>query len=436
MAGLDQLVSQFLEVLGPLIGGKPPTPRLVAEVLATKPELASRSKQLLGRLSAEVRATGIAEDNRWNALRAALADGLSAAASQAAARVQIRFADEIKAMVKSDETTWLVLVPLAAPSDASSRPNLHLDSVAVRAAVLPMPAHGNWLRDLAATFGITKPDLGERPPSSVCFVTLAVGSTTQAANRAFEQLSDVRDALRFASCMIDSRARTRDLAASEVRRRVEVLLCPANGGRPSTEVIRRGDVFLGVDPAELTDAKKRAWYDRAVRLLVRHPPSVSPKDPPPALRLARSIRLMGRAWVQGSFDVRYLLRLVALETLLNQKEEIADTVADIGARLLATDINMRPGIATTLKDAYDLRSRFVHAGELPSYSDGRHGKSPSELEDAIFELWADLVQRFFAMADLGVSASAFESGLDELRGKTRFKFGTSWNDAFGQSSGS
>jgi hypothetical protein len=122
-------------------------------------------------------------------------------------------------------------------------------------------------------------------------------------------------------------------------RRLEVLLCPIAGGTPSIEPVWSADISLDVDASIYSSAQWRMWYDCAVRLLVTTPEThTAGASLTVGPRLTRSIRVMSRASSQSNPDLRFLLCLVALETLVSVKhEDIAESVADIGARVMARD---------------------------------------------------------------------------------------------------
>ena len=151
-------------------------------------------------------------------------------------------------------------------------------------------------------------------------------------------------------------------------------------------------------------------------------------------RLTRSIRVISRASSQSNLDLRFLLCLVALETLVSVKhEDIAESVADVGARVMAHDAAERHKVFRGLKDAYDTRSRFVHAGEIPSLV--LEARVFAQLQALVLTVWREVSRRFFALVDRGLTEKQLSTGLDDLRGIAQFKYGAPWEEAFSHSGG-
>ena len=138
------------------------------------------------------------------------------------------------------------------------------------------------------------------------------------------------------------------------------------------------------------------WYDRAVRLLVM-PPDLYCWRVTPGPRLTRSIRVISRASSQSNLDLRFLLCLVALETLVSFKhEDIAQSVADIGARVMAHDAAERHKVFRDLKEAtiyavaLCMLGKYLHSSWKPECSNNsRPWCSPSGVRfHAAFLIWS------------------------------------------------
>jgi len=124
-----------------------------------------------------------------------------------------------------------------------------------------------------------------------------------------------------------------------------------------------------------------------------------------------------------------LLCLVALETLVSIKhEDIAESVADIGARVIAHNAAERHKVFRDLKDAYDIRSRFVHAGEIPSLV-----LEPSvfaQFQSLVLTVWCEVSRRFFDLVDRGLTEKQLSTSFEDFRGIAQFKYGAPWEEAF------
>ena len=270
-------------------------------------------------------------------------------------------------------------------------------------------------------------------------MSVCSGPPGHAAQEAVAHLAVVRDAVRYAH-LVTARATGfgpgagRRYDANAIRR-LEVLLSPMTGGTLSIEPVWSADVSLDVDAVIYRAAQWRMWYDRAVRLLVTTPDtSTAGSSPPIGVRLTRSIRVISRASSQSSLDLRFLLCLVALETLVSVKhEDIAESVADVGARVIAHDAAERHKVFRDLKDAYDTRSRFVHAGEIPSLV--LEASVFEQLQTRMLTVWCEVSRRFFDLVDRGLTAKQLSTGLDDLRGIAQFKYGAPWEEAFSHSGG-
>jgi hypothetical protein len=152
----------------------------------------------------------------------------------------------------------------------------------------------------------------------------------------------------------------------------------------------------------------------------------------PEARLARSCRVIASSWVQASFDVRYLLYLVALESLIPGREDITEAVADIGARLIAREVGDRESAAAQLREAYNLRSRFVHDGQLITpESRTKGGMLVAQLQELVVRVWSKLARNYFTLAERNATGAQLEAVLADFRGRTvsRFAYGSTWAEA-------
>ena len=138
---------------------------------------------------------------------------------------------------------------------------------------------------------------------------------------------------------------------------------------------------------------------------------------------------MSRASSQSNLDLRFLLCLVALETLVSFKDQdIAQSVADIGARVMVHDATARYKVFRDLKEAYDIRSRFVHAGEIPSLV--LEPRVFEQFQSLVLTVWCEVSRRFFDLVDRGLTEKQLSTSLEDFRGIAQFKYGAPWEEAF------
>jgi hypothetical protein len=69
-----------------------------------------------------------------------------------------------------------------------------------------------------------------------------------------------------------------------------------------------------------------------------------------------------------------------------------------------------------------MRSRFVHAGQIPSERPGE--TELARAEAVVFRAWVAVMQRLVTLADAAITDEALFDGF------TRLKFGADWCDAF------
>jgi hypothetical protein len=202
----------------------------------------------------------------------------------------------------------------------------------------------------------------------------------------------------------------------------DVWLVEQPGKSATSRVARLGDVNLGPTVSALSDPKTRKLFDIAARVLEACPEGGKDRQEL-VWRLARSIRVFSRAVVESNRDLRFLLLLVAFEAVLSRKDSaIAESLSEVGALVASTTVNDRVNLARALKRAYDIRSRFVHAGHIPSE---RLGETElAQAEGIVFRAWVAVMQRLVTLTDATITD---ETLFDRL---TRLKFGATWSEAF------
>ncbi len=345
MTSIESILAELVEGIRPLLGSRVPTPNLLEEALASI-MMDSRIKELLGRQAAASGARASSDAEQWQALLAALSAGLRAQSDQAVAVAAERLRAEFSAIVSSKGKKWLAFIPLTGTHYGQTNVSFGLDNLKVPCAILPAlsgAARANALQEIAQRFAAEIPRPDESQLQQVTFMSVCSGPPSHAAQEAVAYLAVVRDAVRYAHLVTAGAPgfgpeAGRRYDANAIRR-LEVLLCPIAGGIPSIEPVWGADVSLDVDALIYRAAQWRRWYDRAVRLLVMLPEThIAGASPTVGPRLTRSIRVISRASSQSNPDLRFLLCLVALETLVSVKhEDIAESIADIGARVMAHD---------------------------------------------------------------------------------------------------
>jgi hypothetical protein len=433
---IESILAELLEEIRPLLGSRVPTQNLLEEALASI-MMDSRIKELLGRQATASGAKGSSDAEQGQALFAALSAGICAQSDQAVAMAAARLQAEFGAIVSSKGKKWLAFIPLASTHYGQTSVFFGLDTLKVPCAILPAlsgTARAKALQEIAQRFAAETPSPNESQLQQVTFVSVCSGPPSHAAQEAVAHLVVVRDAVRYAH-LVTAGAPGFGLGAARrydanTIRRLEVLLCPMAGGTPSIEPVWSADVSLDVDALIYRAAQWRMWYDRAVRLLVMLPEThTAGASPTVGPRLTRSIRVISRASSQSNPDLRFLLCLVALETLVSVKhEDIAQSVADIGARVMTCDAAERHKVFRDLKEAYDIRSRFVHAGEIPSLV--LEARVFEQFQSLVLTVWCEVSRRFFDLVDRGLTEKQLSTSLEDFRGIAQFKYGAPWEEAF------
>jgi hypothetical protein len=115
--------------------------------------------------------------------------------------------------------------------------------------------------------------------------------------------------------------------------------------------------------------------------------------------------------------------LVAFEAVLSRRDSaIAENLSEVGALIATTIVNERVTLARALKRAYDMRSRFVHAGQVPS--ERLSETELAQVEGIVFQAWVSVMQRLMPLAEAAVTDQVLFDAL------TRLKFGATWSEAF------
>ncbi len=333
-----------------------------------------------------------------------------------------------------ESTRWLAFVPLESPADQVTQPSYAFDRPTQRACLLPPSgANARHLQDLAFQFDTSAFALSQNIASS-SLALLITGSQARAAERALARFADVRDAARAAWLLAHEKPRAPASAVELTSKWVPVTLVQGDGLADNVQPVRGSDVRLEIEPAALLQPPARTFYGQILTILATPSPVVEARDgeESPEGRLARSFRVIARSWVQASFDVRYLLYLVALESLIPAKEDITEAVAEIGARLLATDVAARQSFDGQLRSAYNIRSRFVPDGELTAPDVlTKSGTPVGQLQELVIRAWSKLARNYFALAERNATGAQLEAVLADFRGKTvsRYAYGSSWADA-------
>jgi hypothetical protein len=304
---IESILAELLEGIRPLLGSRVPTTNLLEEALAGI-MLDRRIKELLGRQATASGARGSSDAEQWQALLAALSAGLCAQSDQAVAVAAARLQAEFSAIVPSKGKKWLAFIPLTGTPYGQTSVSFGLDTMEVPCAILPAlsgAARANALQEIAQRFAAETPGSNESQLQQVTFVSVCRGPSSHAAQEAVAHLAVVRDAVRYAHLVTAGvpgfgPGTSRRYDANAIHR-LEVLLFPMAGGIPSIEPVWSADVSLDVDAVIYRAAQWRRWYDRAVRLLVMLPETltagVSPTVGP---RLTRSIRVISRATSQSN----------------------------------------------------------------------------------------------------------------------------------------
>ena len=400
------------------------SPAAIADALADE-ELGALGQEIL---QSERKAHGAVEApdaEAWESLAASLSEALTGDPNEAASIARGALTKRLKSLADDLRRRWIVVMPIHAALDSDMAVTTVLSTAAVvRVVVAPsatLSELSERLRRAFENFQVATPSTVPPVPTSALFVTNVVGAENPAIRQAMSKLATGRDALRFAV-----HARSGDLgplhhevAASPLS---DVWLVEQPRKSAISRIARLGDVDLGATVSALSDPKTRTLFDIAARVLEACPEGGKDRQEL-VWRLARTIRIFSRAVVESNRDLRFLLLLVAFEAVLSRKDSaIAESLSEVGALVATSVVNDRVNLARALKRAYDMRSRFVHAGQIPSE---RLGESElAQAEGVVFRAWVAVMRRLVTLADATVTDEALFDGL------TRLKFGATWSEAF------
>jgi hypothetical protein len=360
----------------------------------------------------------------WQSLAASLSEALTGSPSEAHNIARSALTKHLKALAADLRRRWIVVLPIHAALDSEMGVTTVLSTAAaVRVIVAPSaskPELSERLRRAFESFQAATPSPVPPAPTSAPFVTDVVGAEGPAIRQAVSKLATGRDALRFAEHVQsgDLGPLHREVAASAIS---DVWLVEQPGKSATSRSARLGDVDLFSLVSALSDSKTRKLFDIAARVLEACPEAGKNRQEL-VWRLARSIRVFSRAVVESNRDLRFLLLLVALEAVLSRKDSaIAESLSEVGALVASTGVNDRVNLARALKRAYDLRSRFVHAGQIPS---DRLGETElAQAEGVVFRAWVAVMRRLVTLADATIADDVLFEGF------SRLKFGATWSDA-------
>jgi len=334
VASIENILDKLLDAIRPRLGSRVATPGLVEEVF---PDISmeDKVKELIGRQTTASGAKGATDGERWQALFAALVAGLNAQPGQAVTVAAKNLQAEFSAIASGLSSKWLAFVPLTTSGYNKNIVSFELETMNVPCAILPALSGANLsnaLQEIGQRFDVAVPSADESQFQKCSFVTLCHGTVKHAAEEALSLLAAVRDAIRYARLVMTESSSFRPGAhaftSTDSIRRFEVILHPTDGGKPNVEPLWDADVSVDVETLMPGNARWREWYDRAVRLLMTVAvPQGTGSAATIGPRLARSLRIMARASSQENLDIRFLLCLVALETLASvSKESIAESV--------------------------------------------------------------------------------------------------------------
>src|SRR4030095_387633 len=260
------------------------------------------------------------------------------------------------------------------------------------------------------------------PPFFICETT---GSDSPAQDKAESIFRNARNALAFASLAKQGATGLPPVEARTLPPKMKTWFIE----RQTRELKSRPSRAKYLGPAgfqDLANPKVRTAYDRAARVLDMYPESLTGSAKNEfARRLAQSLRIFGRAVDQDNQDLRFLLIVVALETIFSRSKDspISEYIADIGSIISKSRVEERYQLSREIKEVYSLRSKFVHQGDLPSQQSIK-GKGLSHFENVIFGVWSSVMNRLLPFSDTNWKDDEVFQKFAEL------KFGAGWNDTF------
>lgn len=424
MANVPALLTTLVQRLRSILPAEGLSPTAVADALADE-ELRALGHEVL---QAERKAHGAVEApdaEAWDSLAASLSEALKGDPNESQSIARSALAKRLKVLAADLRRRWIAVLPMQAAIDVDTGlTNVLSTAESVRVVVAPSATPAEWsdrLRRAFDHFQATTPSPLPPTPTSALFMASVVGAEEPAIRQAVGKLATGRDALRFAVHVQsgDLGPLHNQVAGSPLS---DVWLVEQPGKSAVSRIARLGDVALGSTISALADPKMRKLFDIAARVLEACPEGGRDRQEL-AWRLARSIRVFSRAVVESNRDLRFLLLLVAFEAVLSRKDAaIAESLSEVGALVASTAVEDRVNLARALKRAYDMRSRFVHAGQIPGE---RLGETElAQAEGVVFRAWVAVMRRLVTLADATITDEVLFDGL------TRLKFGATWSEAF------
>jgi hypothetical protein len=335
---------------------------------------------------------------------------------------------KVKTLGSKSSANWWAMVPLAGGGVFGGGPDL-MATASNRLILLPSYEAPEGLAARLKEALDLKDSLsnldGLEFPTPAFFICETTGFDSPAQDKAEAVFRDARNALAFASL---ARQGARGLPPVEARAlppKKRMLFIE----RQTRELKSRPARAKYLGPAgyqDLANPKIRTAYDRAARVLGMYPESLSGAAKNEfGRRLAQSLRIFGRAVDQDNQDLRFLLIVVALETIFSRSKDspITEYIADVGSIISKLKVDERYPLSREIKDAYSLRSKFVHQGDLPSQQSIK-GKGLSDFENVIFSVWSSVMNRLLPFSDTRWKDEEVFQKFAEL------KLGAGWNDTF------
>ena len=371
--------------------------------------------------------TQVSDEDFWRSLASSLIETANTDDTTAPAATQTSFDKLIEICAAQANRRWLVAIPVT--GDGAGEIVQLLSTASVERVFVTRPANQDQLKKQFAKagelFGITSPlpSIQGTIDSSLLIVE-ARGTEALSLRQALRSLNVSRDASRLAVHLQDGRTNLDPAPlADEQSSLTDVLMLDVDKRKFQSIIERNIDTSLGTISL-LNNAKVRAVYDTAARILEACPEDTPVKNQINLIwRLARSIRVFSRAVGSANADVRYLLMIVALETLLNRADApMTESFSEYGALIAATGIESRVQLVKQLKAAYNLRSKFVHEGRLPSEQLDQAGFAATVA--IVFRTWTELMKQLLPLGEARVVDAEFFARLVTL------KFGASFEQAF------
>jgi hypothetical protein len=425
---MADLLRVFTTLLADLRTSLPQAGASLAEMeeLLSDGAAASAAQQVIEAKRRSAKLAEVPDADLWRALSDSLVEASKEDEGGAPAKARDNFERRLDVLASEADRAWLISIPVGAEAGGEVVETL---ATASAARVIISTADDSQLTGVRFTracqrFGVTTsnplPTLPGRTPA--LFVVAARGAEETAVRQATRSLNVSRDALRFATHLQAGRADFDSPPHTNVHTPLtDVVLLDTARKSFHTRIERNVDSALGNVDA-LKNAKVRALYDRAAHVLEACPED-SRKQVDLIWRIARSIRIFSRAVGVSNRDLRFLLMVIALETILNQSDApIAEALSEYGALLTQADVDKRVNLRRELKGAYGVRSKFVHEGRLPSEQlDEEKLRHTSSL---VFRTWAEIMRLLLPFGEARLTDKDF---FDKL---VKLKFGATFDESF------